>query len=62
MTRKQAKIWQLHSGNLKTPKVQLWNAHGSFMGIITLETAVKMVEVGKCYIISEQAIGYLEQP
>jgi len=64
MKRKQAKLsppsgWQLDPKTLKTEKVQYWRK-GVMMTLFTKSHAQHLVETGRAFVISDQAIGLLE--
>lgn len=52
------KEWQKDSMRVTSPKVQLW-ANGVMRGLISLEAARYNVYYGHHFVISDQAIGEL---
>lgn len=54
----KAQLWQKDPESLKTSRVQLWGE--TMQGLITLEKAKQYVIEKKCFVISDQAIGFYE--
>ncbi len=49
--------WQSDPSHITTPRVQLWSQSGTMRGVISSELAVQLVNDGKHFVISCQAIG-----
>jgi len=61
MLKGRAQSWQMDPDSIQTESVQLWSATGVMLsGMLSKEEARKLVSSGKCFVMSEQAIGYYD--
>ena len=59
-TIQQAKEWQKNPETIKTSRVQLWSP-AVMMGLIDLAEAKELVAGEKCFVITDQAIGFYDK-
>ncbi len=63
MTREKASAWQKNPDVIdkNLEKLQLWSSSGIMLtAMLKYDEAVTMVKDGRCYVISNQAIGFYE--
>jgi len=58
-TVKDLKDWQKDPQELVTPKIQFWGK-GVMRGLLPLDEAKKLVKAGIAFIITSQAIGFID--